>query len=215
MKKLPSKVAHNRPKSNFFSVLRRAAHMAENWFFILEFMLRHPLFFLLCGNINREGRLCPPPPDFQTLCRSCSVASLRMQLMNKQLSLIIGALSDLVLLTMLRIHLLQAVLFSQIWPKNRIDFNYNDHFPTSFPSVCLGIWKKIAISFNVLKNLLSINKQKHRGKSSTWWRFTFQRLYHPNFQTNLPLQTDLQPKGFVILQKNPLELHPKTPSIFC
>ena len=49
MKKLPSKVAHNRPKSNFFSVLRRAAHMAENWFFKLEFELWHPLFFLLCG----------------------------------------------------------------------------------------------------------------------------------------------------------------------
>ena len=33
MKRLPSKVAHNRP--NFFSVLRWAAHMAQNWFSIL------------------------------------------------------------------------------------------------------------------------------------------------------------------------------------
>ena len=40
-----SKVAHN---WNFLGSFVRTAHMAENWFLILEIRLRHPLFFLLC-----------------------------------------------------------------------------------------------------------------------------------------------------------------------
>ena len=39
----------------FLGSFFRSAHMAENWFPILEIRLRHPLFFLLCD--------CTPPKE--------------------------------------------------------------------------------------------------------------------------------------------------------
>ena len=34
---------------NFLGSFVRTAHMAENWFPILEIRVRHPLFYLLCA----------------------------------------------------------------------------------------------------------------------------------------------------------------------
>ena len=141
----------------------------------------------------------PRPPDFHTLYRSCSVESLSMQLMNKQLSLIIGEQTWSC-----------WQCFESIYCKKSCSRKLCRKIGLISITIFLlhflqYIWKNC----NFFQYLLSIYKQNHRGKSSAWWRFPFQRLSNSLYKLICHCRPTCNPKALWFCKKKSLELHAK------
>ena len=132
----------------------------------------------------------------------CSVASLSMQLMNKQLSLIIGEQ------TWSCWQCFESIYCKKSCSRKLCRKIGLISIPFSY-FISFSLYEKIAISFNALKNLLLIYKQNHQGKSFTLWRFAFQRLSNSLYKLICHCRPTCNPKALWFCKKKSLELHAK------